>query len=65
MIRTYPDELMNPVLIFAPMFNDAHPIHLSLLGKTGTGKTITMLYLLHHFVQLCRQRNIPFRQYHL
>jgi archaeal cell division control protein 6 len=50
---------------FAPMFNDAHPIHLSLLGKTGTGKTITMLYLLHHFEELCRQRNIPFRQYHL
>ena len=29
---------------FAPMFWGGHPVHLSLYGKTGTGKTITMLY---------------------
>ncbi len=50
---------------FAPIFQDGHPVHLSVLGKTGTGKTITLLYLLHEFAQLCSEQNIPFQQYHL
>jgi cell division control protein 6 len=50
---------------FAPIFQDGHPIHLSVLGKTGTGKTITLLYLLHEFEQLCAEKGIPFQQYHL
>ena len=50
---------------FAPMFQNGHPVHLSVLGKNGTGKTITILYLLHEFEELCRERRIPFRQYHL
>ena len=50
---------------FSPIFQGGHPVHLSVLGKTGTGKTITMLYLLHEFEQLCSERGIPFRQYHL
>ena len=50
---------------FAPVFQDGHPVHLSILGKTGTGKTITLLYLLHEIAQLCSEQQIPFRQYHL
>jgi len=50
---------------FAPVFQDGHPVHLSVLGKTGTGKTITLLYLLHEIAQLCAEQNIPFQQYHL
>lgn len=50
---------------FAPVFQDGHPVHLSVLGKTGTGKTITLLYLLHEIAQLCAEQKIPFRQYHL
>jgi len=50
---------------FAPIFGNGHPTHLSLLGKTGTGKTITLLYLLHEFKRLSRQRGIPFLQVHL
>ena len=50
---------------FAPVFQKGHPIHLSVLGKTGTGKTITLLFLLHELLILCREGNIPFRQYHL
>lgn len=50
---------------FSPMFQGGHPIHLSVLGKTGTGKTITILYLLHEFGAICAEREIPFRQYHL
>ena len=50
---------------FAPIFQGGHPIHLSVLGKTGTGKTITLLYLLHEFEKLCAEKGIPFQQYHL
>lgn len=50
---------------FAPIFQNGHPIHLSVLGKTGTGKTITILYLLHEFERICTERGIPFKQYHL
>ena len=50
---------------FAPLFQGGHPIHLSALGKTGTGKTITLLYLLQEFERLCAERGIPFQQYHL
>jgi len=50
---------------FAPIFQGGHPVHLSLLGKTGTGKTITLLYLLHEIAQLCSEQNIPFQQHHL
>ena len=50
---------------FAPIFQGGHPIHLGVLGKTGTGKTITVLYLLHEFEGLCVERYIAFRQVHL
>ena len=32
---------------FAPIFRHGHPVHLSLFGKTGTGKTVTVLYFLN------------------
>lgn len=50
---------------FAPIFQDGHPTHLSLLGKTGTGKTITVLYLLHEFQRLSKKRGVDFLQLHL
>lgn len=50
---------------FAPIFQGGHPVHLSVLGKTGTGKTITLLYLLQEFERLCAEKGIPFQQYHL
>jgi len=50
---------------FAPIFRDDHPIHLSLIGKTGTGKTVTMLYFLNMLHALCEKRNIPMRHVHL
>jgi len=50
---------------FAPIFRDDHPIHLSLIGKTGTGKTVTMLYFLNMHHALCEKRNIPMRHVHL
>ena len=50
---------------FAPIFQNDHPVHLSILGKMGTGKTVTILYLLHLLDQLCRQRAIPSQHVHL
>ena len=41
---------------FAPIFRQDHPIHLSLLGKTGTGKTVTMLYFLSLLQSLCGKK---------
>jgi len=59
------EEIREIIRHFSPMFQDGHPVHLSLLGKTGTGKTITMLYLLHELQKLARERQVPFRQFHL
>jgi cell division control protein 6 len=50
---------------FAPIFRRDHPIHLSLFGKTGTGKTVTTLYFLSMLQALCKKRNIDVRHIHL
>jgi len=50
---------------FAPIFRQDHPIHLSLLGKTGTGKTVTMLYFLNMLQSLCEKKKIQMRYIHL
>jgi cell division control protein 6 len=50
---------------FAPLFRHDHPFHISLLGKTGTGKTVTMLYFLNMLHSLCRRRKIPVKHVHL
>ena len=50
---------------FAPIFRQDHPIHLSLLGKTGTGKTVTMLYFLSLLQSLCGKKKISLRYIHL
>ena len=50
---------------FAPIFRQDHPIHLSLFGKTGTGKTVTMLYFLNMFQYLCKKKKIDIKHVHL
>jgi len=50
---------------FAPIFRQDHPIHLSLLGKTGIGKTVTMLYFLNMIQVLCKKRKIFLKYIHL
>ena len=50
---------------FAPVFRQDHPLHLSMLGKTGTGKTVTMLYFLNRLTLLCRKKKIEIRHVHL
>ena len=50
---------------FAPIFRHDHPVHLSLLGKTGTGKTVTMLYFINLLQGLCHKKKINIRHIHL
>lgn len=50
---------------FAPMFRGGHPVHLSLYGKTGTGKTVTMLYYLNMLQAICRKKKIDVMYVHL
>lgn len=50
---------------FAPIFNGGHPVHLSLYGKTGTGKTVTMLYFLNLLQALCKKKKINMMYIHL
>jgi Cdc6-like AAA superfamily ATPase len=50
---------------FAPVFRNDHPIHLSLLGKSGTGKTVTVRYFLSMFQSLCREKDIELKYVHL
>jgi cell division control protein 6 len=59
------DEIRAISSHFAPIFRNGHPIHLSVLGKTGTGKTISTLWFLAQLDQLCRERKIPFSRVHL
>ena len=50
---------------FAPMFRGGHPVHLSLYGKTGTGKTVTMLYYLNMLQAICQKKKIDMMYIHL
>jgi cell division control protein 6 len=58
-------EIKELSIHFAPIFRNDHPIHLSLLGKTGTGKTVTMLYFLNMLHGLCRKSKINIKYIHL
>jgi len=50
---------------FAPLFKGGHPVHLSLYGKTGTGKTVTMLYFLNLLQSLCKRKKVDMMYLHL
>lgn len=50
---------------FAPLFKENHPVHLSLYGKTGTGKTITVLYFLNLLQSICQKKQIDMMYLHL
>ena len=50
---------------FAPVLRGDHPVHLALWGKTGTGKTMTMLYFLNLLAEMCRKRQILIRYRHI
>lgn len=50
---------------FSDIFRGNNPVHLTVWGQTGTGKTLTIQYFLGLLAELCRKRGIPFRYEHL
>jgi len=58
-------EIDEIIAHFAPMLRKQHPFHLSILGKTGTGKTATTLLLLAHLQKAARQKELEMRYEHL
>ncbi|MBL7076255.1 MAG: AAA family ATPase [Kiritimatiellae bacterium] len=50
---------------FSPVFRNGHPTHLSVIGSTGTGKTITIRWFLAQIEKFCAGKGIPFQQVHL
>ncbi len=50
---------------FAPVLRRDHPYHLALWGKSGTGKTLTMIYFLNFLAEMCRKEGIALRYVHL
>lgn len=50
---------------FAPVLRRDHPYHLALWGKTGTGKTLTMMYFLNFLAEMCRKEGINLQYVHL
>lgn len=50
---------------FAPILRGDHPVYLAIWGKTGTGKTLTILYFLALLQDMCRARGRAMQQAHL
>lgn len=46
---------------FAPVLRGGHPCHMAIWGKTGTGKTLTMIYFLNLLSQMCLSKKIEMR----
>jgi Cdc6-like AAA superfamily ATPase len=49
-------EINTIIAHFAPVLRGQNPVHLSILGKTGTGKTATLLLLLDHLKQVAENK---------
>ena len=50
---------------FAPVLRNDHPCHIAIWGKTGTGKTLTILYFLKLLSEICDTKKVPIRHIHL
>ena len=50
---------------FAPILRRDHPVHLAIWGKTGTGKTLTILYFLALLQEMCQAKGIAMKHTHL
>ncbi len=50
---------------FAPILRGDHPVHLALWGKTGTGKTLTMIYFLNLLADMCRRKKVALQHKHI
>jgi len=50
---------------FAGILRGDHPCHLAVWGKTGTGKTMTLVYFMNLLSEMCSNQDIPIRHIHL
>ena len=50
---------------FAGVLRGDHPCHLAIWGKTGTGKTLTLIFFLNLLAEMARAQNVPIRHEHL
>ena len=50
---------------FAGVLRGDHPCHLAIWGKTGTGKTLTLIFFLNLLAEMARAQNVPVRHEHL
>jgi len=59
------DEIQELSSHFSGILRGDHPCHLAIWGKCGTGKTLSTLFFLNMFSELCQQQGIVFRHVHL
>ena len=50
---------------FAGVLRGDHPCHLAIWGKTGTGKTLTLIFFLNLLAEMVRKQKVPVRCEHL
>ena len=50
---------------FSGILRGDPPVHLAIWGKCGTGKTLSTLFFLKMFSELCIQQDIPLKYIHL
>ena len=50
---------------FAGILRGDHPCHLAIWGKTGTGKTLTLIFFFNLLAEMARAQNVPVRHEHL
>ena len=50
---------------FAPIMRGGQPIHMACTGKTGTGKTVCLLYLVRLLSKMSAKKNIGLRYEHI
>ena len=58
-------EIREVAAHFAPILRGGHPMHMACLGKTGVGKTVSMLYLLRLIQKMCRNKGIELQYKHI
>jgi cell division control protein 6 len=54
-------EVKKIASVLAPALKSEKPSNLFIYGKTGTGKTLTVTYVLKHFVNKVKQLNLPIK----
>jgi cell division control protein 6 len=54
-------EINKIASVFAPALKLQKPSNLFIYGKTGTGKTLTVTYVVKNFLEVVKQHNLPIK----